>query len=73
MSYREIHERAEAVLLAMVAEGRAEFAGQGPHGPMFRVPKAEALDRMEAAGLMGDRVPWPHTIRAFLALVEATP
>ena len=73
MSYREIHAQAEAVLLAMVAEGRAEFAGQGPHGPMFRVPKAEALDRMEAAGLMGDRVPWPHTIRAFLALVEATP
>ena len=70
MSYREIHERAEAVLLAMVAEGRAEFAGQGPHGPMFRVPKAEALNRMQAAGLMADRVPWPHTLRAFMRLCE---
>lgn len=73
MTYRQIHARAEAVLLAMVAEGRAEFVGQGRHGPVFRVPKAEALNRMEAAGLMGDRVPWPHTIRAFLALVEVAP
>jgi hypothetical protein len=70
MSYREIHDRAEAVLLAMVAEGRAELLAQRPSGPVFRANLDEAIDRMGDAGLVGDTVPWPLTVRAVLALVE---
>lgn len=73
MNKREVFQRAEAVLLAMVAEGRASFGGQGPRGPIFRADRREALDRMESAGLLGDGVPWIFTVMAHATLVkEAT-
>lgn len=71
MSYNAVHERMEAILLDMVREGRATFAGASQHGPTFRVNRDDLARRIRASGLLGDTVPWPYVIHASLRLSEA--
>lgn len=72
MSYYDVAERIEAVLLSMVAAGTAELSGVGPHGPTFSADHRHVMERIEAAGLLEDNVPWPYTATA-AARMRASP
>ena len=68
MSYDDVHERVEGILLAMVAEGRARFSGIGPHGPTFAADPVTVWEQLDSAGLLSDDVPWPFTTTAVARL-----
>ncbi len=68
MSYDDVHEQVEGILLSMVAEGRARFSGIGPHGPTFVADPATVWHRLDSAGLLADDVPWPFTTTALARL-----
>ena len=72
MSYDDVHDQVEGILLTMVAEGIARFAGIGPHGPTFVADPVTVWHRVDGAGLLADDVPWPFTTTAVARLrVEA--
>lgn len=69
LSYAEIHDRVEAVLLQLVREGRAEFRGVGRCGSTYMMATHESVwNHLEAAGLLAKHVPWPLTVRAVVSL-----
>ena len=68
MSYDDVHEQVERILLSMVAEGRAKFAGVSPHGSTFVADPATVWHRVDGAGLLADDVPWPFTTTAVARL-----
>ena len=68
MSYDDVHEQVQGILLSMVAEGRAMFSGIGPHGPTFAADPIVVWDQLDRAGLLSDDVPWPFTTTALARL-----
>lgn len=54
-TYQDVVRQVEAVVLRMVAEGRAEPWGVGPHGPVYVVDPDELMERAGVAGLVEER------------------
>ena len=69
LTYPEIHDRVEAVLLQLVLDGRAEFRGVGRCGSTYLMSTQESVwHHLEAAGLLANNVPWPLTVHAVVCL-----
>lgn len=74
LTYAEVRQRVEAVLLRLVREGRAEFRGVGRRGPTYSMSEPESVwDHLEAAGLVAHNIPWPFTLKAVMVLRRGKP
>ena len=68
MTYEDVHEQIEGILIGMVEAGEATFAHVGPHGSVFEANADLLWDHMTRAGLLSDTVPWPLTVVALARL-----
>lgn len=67
---QEIEQGVEAIVLDLVAEGRAEFWGCGPEGPILAAPPGEVVERARERGLLGNPVALGLTLGKLKELPE---